>query len=131
MYRNLTAASFNKLYGNIRIDICLINTGKHFFSVLLLKPTKRPGRAMMGGQENSSFTAQEATDWLIIYSFFTSNLVHCLRNFCINLGSWNDFDLWFFSFLKNIHSWNFKFDSQITNHELLIPTLSSAKEGEK
>ena len=46
-----------------------------------------------------------------------------LRNFCINLSSWNNYDSWFFSFSKNIRSWNFKFDSLITNHELLIQTL--------
>ena len=46
-----------------------------------------------------------------------------MRNFCINLSSWNDYDSWFFSFLKNICLWNFKFDSWITNHESLIQML--------
>ena len=46
-----------------------------------------------------------------------------MKNFCINLSSWNDYDSWFFSLLKNIRSWNFKFDLWITNHKLLIQTF--------
>ena len=37
--------------------------------------TAGPGQGHAGDQENSILTAQKATDWLIIYSFFTSNLV--------------------------------------------------------
>ena len=36
--------------------------------------TAGPGQSHSGDQENSILTAQKATDWLIIYSFFTSNL---------------------------------------------------------
>ena len=35
--------------------------------------TAGPGQSHAGEQENSILTAQKATDWLIIYSFFTSN----------------------------------------------------------
>ena len=34
-----------------------------------------PGRAMLGDQENSILAAQKAIDWLIVYTFSTSNLV--------------------------------------------------------
>ena len=37
--------------------------------------TAGSGQSHAGDQENSILTAQKATDWLIIYSFFTSNLV--------------------------------------------------------
>ena len=37
--------------------------------------TVGPGQNHAGDQKNSILTAQKATDWLIIYSFFTSNLV--------------------------------------------------------
>ena len=37
--------------------------------------TASPGQSHAGDQENAILTAQKATDWLIIYSFFTSNLV--------------------------------------------------------
>ena len=37
-------------------------------------PKRIQGRAMLRNQENSIFTAQKSIDWLIIYSFFTSNL---------------------------------------------------------
>ena len=36
--------------------------------------TVGPGKSHAGHQENLILTAQKATDWLIIYSFFTSNL---------------------------------------------------------
>ena len=40
-------------------------------------PLQQPvqGRIILGDQENLIFTAQKAVDWLIIYSFFTQNLV--------------------------------------------------------
>ena len=38
-------------------------------------PQQVQGRAMLGDQENSILAAQKAIDWLIIYTFFTSNLV--------------------------------------------------------
>ena len=37
--------------------------------ILLLQQVQ--GRAMLGDQENLTLTAQNAVDWLIIYSFFT------------------------------------------------------------
>ena len=37
--------------------------------ILLLQRVQ--GRGMLGDQENFTFTAQKAVDWLIIYSFFT------------------------------------------------------------
>ena len=37
-------------------------------------PQRVQGRAMLGDQENSILTAQKDIDWLIIYSFFLSNL---------------------------------------------------------
>ena len=37
--------------------------------ISLLKQVQ--GRAMLGDQENSIFTAQKTKEWLIIYSFFT------------------------------------------------------------
>ena len=37
--------------------------------------TVGPGQSHAGDQENAILTAQKVTDWLIIYSFFTSNLV--------------------------------------------------------
>ena len=46
-------------------------------------------------------------------------------NFCINLSLWNNYDLQFFSFLKNILSWNFNLDLWITGHKLLIQTLDN------
>ena len=36
--------------------------------------TAGPGQSHAGPQENLILTAQKAADWLIIYSFFTSNL---------------------------------------------------------
>ena len=85
-------------------------------------PAAGPGQIHVGVPGNSIFTAQKAIDWLIICSIFTSDLV-LSEKFFINLCSWNDYDSWFFSFLKNIRSWNFKFDSWITNHESLLQTL--------
>ena len=82
----------------------------------------------MGAPENSIFTAEKVIGWLIIYSIFMQNLVQILRNFYINSSSWNNYDSWFFSFLKSIRLWNFKFDSWITNHEWLIQTLSESLE---
>ena len=38
-------------------------------------PQRVQGRAMLGDQENLIFTTQKAVDWLIIYSFFTQNVV--------------------------------------------------------
>ena len=38
-------------------------------------PQQVQGRAMLGDQKNSILTAQKTIDWLIIYTFFTSNLV--------------------------------------------------------
>ena len=83
------------------------------------------GRAMLRNQENSIFTARKAIDGLIIYSFL-HQIYGCLKNFRINLSSWNDYDSWFFSFLKNICLWNFEFDSRITNHKSLIRTMGDA-----
>ena len=37
--------------------------------------TAGPGQSHSEDQENSILTAQKVTDWFIIYSFFTSNLV--------------------------------------------------------
>ena len=40
-------------------------------------PLQQPvqGRTMLHDQENLIFTVQKTVDWLIIYSFFTQNLV--------------------------------------------------------
>ena len=38
-------------------------------------PQRVQGRTMLEDQENSILTAQKVIDWLILYSFFTSNLV--------------------------------------------------------
>ena len=37
--------------------------------------TAGPGQSHAGDQENAILTTQKVTDWLIIYSCFTSNLV--------------------------------------------------------
>ena len=38
-------------------------------------PQQVQGRTMLGDQENSIFTVKKVTDWINIYSFFTSNVV--------------------------------------------------------
>ena len=37
--------------------------------VIPLPPQQVQGIAMLGNQENSTFTSQKVRDWLIIYSF--------------------------------------------------------------
>ena len=92
--------------------------------VRFISPQWVQEKAMLGHQENLIFPAQKATDWLIIYSLCQKNFcrtvwrTNCLPCFCINL--WNDYNSWFFSFFKNIHSWNFKFDSRVVNSNPVI-----------
>ena len=41
------------------------------WGAVITLPQRVQGRAMLGDQENVTFNAQKAIDWLIIYSFLT------------------------------------------------------------
>ena len=47
-----------------------------------------------------------------------------MSNLSVNSSLRNNHDSWFFSFMKNICSWNFKRDSWTKNHKSLIQTLN-------
>ena len=79
------------------------------------------GQNYAGGPGQFGVNFQKAIDWLIIYSFFTFQC--CLKYFSITLSLWNVRDSWFFSLMKNIYSWNLKFDLWIPNHKSLTQTL--------